>query len=531
MATLSPPRSAFGGAHCGKAAVRIKGKAAFVAEASTSYGQILRSSSIMGAAAAVNLLLGMVRVKFAAVLIGTMGTGLLASFTSIQLLATNIFGLGVQSSGVRTLAAAVAANDAVAVSRAALTLRRLCLLTGLAGMAATAMLSPIFSRITFGSDRYALDIAALGLVVLFTTLAGGQMALIQGMRRIGDIARINLLGAAAATAAAVIFYGVFGIRGIVPALVTTAGSQLLVSWLYARTLPLSDIRFGWRESLRESGGVIRLGFVFMWNGLLGSAVSYATVTLITQQVSLQAAGLFSAAFALSGIFVSFILGAMGADYYPRLTGAAGQPAEFRRLVNEQTEVGLLLALPGLIATMTLAPWAIRVFYTSEFLAATSLLHWFVLGCWGRVLSWPLGFVMPALGKGRWFFVTETTANLIHLTLIVVGIKTLGLVGVAVAFFLLYVAYTIAVLAIAHRLAGFSWSRDSVLLIALSGGVLFACLAAVKLLSLWPATLTGLVASLLIAVFSLRQLTRRLGKDHKLTKMAARIPILNASHGP
>jgi len=42
-----------------------------------SYSQILKASSIMGGAAGINMILVMVRVKFAAVLIGTTGVGLL----------------------------------------------------------------------------------------------------------------------------------------------------------------------------------------------------------------------------------------------------------------------------------------------------------------------------------------------------------------------------------------------------------------------------------------------------------------------
>jgi PST family polysaccharide transporter len=42
---------------------------------------------------------------------------------------------------------------------------------------------------------------------------------------------------------------------------------------------------------------------------------------------------------------------------------------------------------------------IKLFYTSEFLPAVTMLQWFVLGCLGRVIGWPLGFVVLALGKG------------------------------------------------------------------------------------------------------------------------------------
>ena len=61
----------------------------------SSYAQILKSSSIMGGAAGINLLLGMVRVKFAAVLIGATGVGLNASFTAVQGLVGTVAGMGI----------------------------------------------------------------------------------------------------------------------------------------------------------------------------------------------------------------------------------------------------------------------------------------------------------------------------------------------------------------------------------------------------------------------------------------------------
>ncbi len=69
-----------------------------------------------------------------------------------------------------------------------------------------------------------------------------------------------------------------------------------------------------------------------------------------QVTASKGAGIYSAAFALSGMFVNFVLQAMGSDYYPRLTSVATNKAMMNRMVNEQTEIGLLLGVPGLLAT-------------------------------------------------------------------------------------------------------------------------------------------------------------------------------------
>lgn len=488
-----------------------------------SYSQILKASSIMGGAAVINLLLGMVRVKFAAVLIGTVGVGLNASFGSIQSLVGTIAGLGIQSSGVRDIAEAVGRGNQEAIGRTVLALRRICWLTGLVGMAAMMLLSPLISQLTFGHRDYALEIAALGVIILFGNLSGGQMALIQGSRRIGNMARANIFSAMVGTLAAIGFYLAFGLRGIIPTLIAVSALQLALSHYFARQVPVPEVTLTWRKTFSEASGMVKLGLVMMWNGLMSSAVTFLTVTLITQQEGTQAVGIYSAAFALSGMFVNFVLGAMGSDYYPRLTGVSSDKVAMSRMVNEQTEIGLLLALPGLLATMVLAPWILQIFYTHEFLGAVELLQWFIFGCIGQVISWPLGFVILALGQGRWFLLTSTSFHFLHGGLIALGLYIYGITGVAIAFVVMYVGYFLSVFLVSRHLIGFKWSAECTRLCLLSLLVIGAVFAVSRSLSIWPATLLGLSFALVASVFCLRGLVARLGSEHRIVHAIAKLP--------
>ena len=484
----------------------------------------------MGGAAGINLLLSMIRTKFVAVLIGTTGVGLISSFGAVQGLIGTLAGLGIQASGVRDVAAAVGKGDEQAIGRAVLTLRRICWLTGLVGMAAMMLFSPLLSQLTFGSNQYTYDIAALGIIILFGNLSGGQLALIQGMRRIGDLARANIIGAALGTAVAIGCYTALGLRGIVPTLVVVAGIQLVLSWYFARRVPVPKVALSWKETFTEANGMVRLGIVFMWNGLMLSGVSYLTITLIAQQISLQAVGIYSAAFALSGMFVNFVLGAMGADYYPRLTAVAHDKAAMNRLVNEQTEIGLLLAVPGLLATMAMAPWVIHIFYTSEFLPAVELMEWFILGCLGRVISWPLGFVMLALGKGRWFLLTETSFNIVHIVFIALGLFLFGIEGVAIGFCVMYVGYTLAVYLVGRHLIGFKWSAECIKIALIAIPLLMIAFIVSRLLPLWTATIIGTVLTITVSAYSLRGLIQRIGLEHRLFRAIGKLPGLKALFG-
>src|SRR6478672_6250576 len=69
-----------------------------------SYGQILKSSALIGGSSAMNIVLGILRTKAMAVLLGPAGMGLMGLYGSIADLARTIAGMGINTSGVRQIA-------------------------------------------------------------------------------------------------------------------------------------------------------------------------------------------------------------------------------------------------------------------------------------------------------------------------------------------------------------------------------------------------------------------------------------------
>ena len=73
-------------------------------------------------------------------------------------------------------------------------------------------------------------VALLALAVLFADISAGQSALVTGMRRIGDLAKINVLGALYGTLFSVPIVYIWGARGVVPSLICVAAMGILTSW-------------------------------------------------------------------------------------------------------------------------------------------------------------------------------------------------------------------------------------------------------------------------------------------------------------
>lgn len=479
--------------------------------AAGSYRSILKSTSLIGGASVLNILIGMMRTKVVAVLLGPSGVGLLGMFTQIVGLAATVSGMGLSQSGVRQVAEAVGTGDEEQIARTVLTLRRMVWLTGGLGMLAVLAFCVPIARMSFGSSRHALSIAVLGITILLSAIAAGQACILRGTRRIAALAKISVFGAINGTVISIPCFYFWGQRGIVASLIVCAAASLATSWWFARRVRIKKVLLSWRGSAGEARRLLSLGLGFMGASVVTALSGYLIPVLLLRQLDLEAVGIYQSAFSLSGVLVGFVLTAMGTDYYPRLTAVAHDDARVRQMVNEQAEVSVLLALPLLAAMMVFTPVVIKLFYTGSFVAAIPVLRWCLLGALGRVISWPLGFVVLAKGKGRLFFITEFLASTGHVAAVYCFASIWGLVGAGIAFMALYVFCTLLMLVVMHRLVGATWSRQVAVLSLLSTTVMAVLMLNCSFAhhTIVSATINGGILSL-VTVFCFRQLWHRSG---------------------
>ncbi|KAF0206333.1 MAG: polysaccharide transporter PST, partial [Methylocystaceae bacterium] len=161
----------------------------------------------------------------------------------------------------------------------------------------------------------------------------------------------------------------------------------------------------------------------------------------------------------------------------------------------------------------------------KFLPAAELLPWMTVGVFGRVVSWPLGFVQLAVGASRWYAATETIFVLLMAGLTLQLMTLFGPVGAAYAFAANYAVYTATMLFVARRLIDFRSSRRVKEEIAAASAFL-----GLALLSRWTLidASVQLCAALTIlftgTVFSLWGLASRAGWSASLSHRLSSTPI-------
>lgn len=445
-----------------------------------------------------------------AVLLGPTGVGLIGLYGSITGLVGQITGMGVATSGVRQIAETAKAGDKLQIARTIKTLRRFAIFLGVFGMLVLLLFRNFICQVTFGNTDHADALAILSTALLFGAISSGQAALVQGLQRIGDLARLNIFGALFGTLFSIPLVYFWGELGIAPYLVMVSAMGILISWWYARKVSVPRIYMPWSEIVPEAYGLLRLGTVFMTTGLMTMGTMYCIRVLVVRQLGLDAAGLFQASNAIASLYVGFILSAMGTDFFPRLTAVADDDDACNRMVNEQAEVSLLLAAPGILATLTFAPYVIELFYSPRFAPAMDILRWQILGILLRVSCWPLGFVLMAKGRGKLFFCTELSCNIVHIGLVLILLDYFGLPGTGMAFFGLYGFCWVLIFIVVRRLSGFRWSASNLRFGALTTMAVTAVYLCLYLLPTIWSTLIGTLITLAIGVYFLNALRVAVG---------------------
>lgn len=444
---------------------------------------------------------------------------LFGMYTAVSALFSTIFGMGIETSGVRQVADANGKGDTIRIGLTVITLRRVMIVLGAAGAVCLLIFRAPISQLTFGDTTHTGALAILSLSIWLTAVSSGQMALIQGMRRIHDLANIKILGAISGLLVSVPLVWCFREQGIAPSMVAVAAALTLVSWRISRNVPIDQVKITWKETWIESNALLGLGLAFMVSGVLATGAAYIIRSFIVHRLGLDAAGHYQAAFALSGIYVGTITSAMAADFFPRLTAASQDNETCNRIVNEQSEIALLLAGPGIIATIALAPWVLSVLYSVEFLPAVEVLRWQILGDLGRIVSWPMGFIILAKGRGKLFIATETSTNLLHVVLVLGLTKKFGLGGTGIAFFVLYLSSCVMIRFVVGSISGFRWTINYLRTLTVYSTAVFVVFVATFLLDSLIASALGGAVALLSGVYSAHRVYHLIGPDYLSKKLA------------
>ena len=477
-------------------------------ERDESYSHVLKYTGVFGGVQGLNVLIGLVRNKFVAMLLGPAGMGMVSLFNTTVQLISQATHLGISFSAVRHISEYYDAGETEKAAHFVKVVRGWCLLTGLLGMLVCMVLGPFLNNATFSWGDHTLHYVLLSPAIAMLAITGGETAILKGQRKLGALAIVQISAALASLAISVPIYYFFGHSGVVPVIVLMAFVTMCATlWFSLRIYPLR--LSGARGILGEGMEMVRLGVAFTIAGVVGSASEMIVRAYLNVVADLDFLGLYNAGYMLTITYAGMVFSAMETDYFPRLSGVNRDIEQTNYTVNRQMEVSLLIIAPMLTALIALLPILIPELFTSEFIPVIPMAQVTALAMFFKVLTLPVGYITLARGYSITFLGLETAYYVVFVLLVVLGYQYWGLLGTGIAITLAHVFDYLMINLYAYKKYGYrvsaTVSRYAIVLFAL-GFLAYAFTILLDGIVYWAVELLVVFASGLFSLQILRQKT-------------------------
>lgn len=432
-----------------------------MAEDRNSYKNITKAIGLFGGVQVFNILAGIIKNKIVAVLLGPVGMGISGILISTTSMISSATGLGLHTSAVRDVAKAYSSKDEKEVGTIVTVLRKLIRVTGLIGMLLTILLSPLLSLWSFGNCDYTWAFVFVSVIVLFDQLKSGQTVLLQGTFHYRYMANVSVIGSLVGLVLAIPLYYIWKMDAIVPVIILTSLSGLIVSSLFARKVQFQRVELTNKQVWSIGKVMIVLGTSIAVAGFANTGHTYLVRAVISNIGSIADVGLYTAGISIATQYINVILQSMGSDYSPRISALQDDRDGFIEAVNRQTRLMIIIVIPFIVPFVVFIRELTILLYSTKFLAITSMIEWIMVGMFFRTTSWCLSFTIVAMGKPKQFLFNELATHVYSIAFTILGYVWGSFTGMGIAFCVVNLIYTIQLFFVCRKLFHFRYFTETV----------------------------------------------------------------------
>jgi len=419
----------------------------------------MKATSIFGGVQVFQILIGIIRSKILAVLLGPTGmgvAGLLQAGTGIVAGFTN---LGLSTGAVKIISEAISQGDKVRIGVVTNVFKRLVWFSGLLGLLASLILSRYLSQISFGNGNYTWAFAVLSITLLINQLSTGQSALLQARREIKLLAKASIVGSIIGLLLTLPLYYYLGINGIVPAVIIISLTTFISNSYFSSKLSFSKSSITSTDVRFIGTKMVSLGFIISLSTLIATLFFYVLRNFISSIGTIEDVGQYNAGFSILNTYVGMVFTAMSTDYYPKLSTLSNKEKEFSLSISQQGEIAVLVLSPIILIFIVFIKWIVFIIYSDEFYAINEMIMFASVGMLFKAISWAIAFSFLAKGDNKIFFWSELICNSYMLFFSLLGYKYLGLTGLGLAFTFSYVLYAVQVIFLSKRMYNYEMSKE------------------------------------------------------------------------
>jgi O-antigen/teichoic acid export membrane protein len=393
----------------------------------SAYKRLLKVTTLFGSVQGLNILMNLIRAKLAAMLLGPAGIGLNSIYNETREFIHSTTNLGMDQSGTREIAKSTGApdlEDSVTLTRSWI------ILLAVFGMLATAVFAYPLSWMLFSDGDHTWQIVALSPAVAFSTLTCGELTVLRGLQQMKTIAGVSVLHVVLGVLTTIPLYYIWGMDGIIGALVLMTLSLAIVTMIYSYRIHPPKFCFV-KAFLAKGRQMLVLGMSFVIAGFIANLGKLAVKAYINVNGSLDDVGLYSAGLTLTLMISNVVFASLENEFYPRLSSIFTDKTQRYLAIVRQMKVGLAIITPITIVAVVLMPWIVPILLSDEFSTIVPMAQIASLGLIFRALYLPAALVPMAAGESKIYLLLQAVSYVSFVPAVILGYHFGGITGTGI----------------------------------------------------------------------------------------------------
>lgn len=410
---------------------------------------IVKVFSLNAISTFIRMLTGMVSVKIVASIIGPAGVAIVGQLNNLVSILLGVANGGI-SSGV-TKYVAEYRDDNQMMPNIMSNALRITVICSLMMSFVLIIGHRYFSQYVLLSDEYGYVFVVFGFTIIFYTLNGLLISILNGYKRFKRFVVVNISGTLIGLLFSVSLVVSFGLAG---ALINAVTFQSVIFFITLYLLRKETWLIKDNFTKKYDPCIVRMFLGYSAMTILSLALLPVSQMLlrgyVISQISIVEAGWWEGMNRISQMYLSVITTSLSVYYLPKLSETRNSD----ELRAEIFRVYKFIAPILFIATLCiyiLRHFIVWLLYTPSFYPMEDLFACQLIGDFFKIMSWILAYQMIAKSQTKIFIVTEIFFTVSYLLLSYAFIRINGIVGLTQGYMFNYIIYTLAMIVIYKNL--------------------------------------------------------------------------------
>lgn len=430
---------------------------------------IFKNTGLFGFSQLVKIAVKLVANKVVAIFLGTAGIGMIGLLENIIGLIQSTTNLGVASSSVREIAiiSEGESKQSNKEKRLLTIVYQWAIATGILGTLIAVVFSNYISWEVFGSRNYTLSIIGFAFYFLLSSISSIRLSVLQARKEVSKIVIFHIITSIVTAFLAISLYYYYKEDGILPVFFCSILFQFIFSLYLTRNIKTSTEKISFKQIFLEGLPMVKLGILLSLSAIFGQICFYIIRWYLKENYSFDTLGIYQVGNTVLVGYLGLVFSAMATDYYPRLCNYENDSKQFVKLINDQTEVALLLVLPAILGLYLIAPFLIELLYSKDFLDVLLVLKFGLFAIVLKAIVWPLGFIPLIKNNKLLYFKQNLLGDGINVIASIVLFYYFSFLGLGIAYAIMFLVSLFYNFYTAKKYYGFQFRKDTLQIIGFS----------------------------------------------------------------